>query len=38
MSIVVLGVNYHTSPVTLLEKVMIPVPAMSRIACSVEPQ
>ncbi len=29
MSIVVLGVNYHTSPVTLLEKVMIPVPAMS---------
>ncbi|MEI6298047.1 MAG: glutamyl-tRNA reductase [Actinomycetota bacterium] len=29
MSIVVLGINYHTSPVTLLEKVMIPVPAMS---------
>ena len=29
MSIVVLGVNYHTSPVTLLEKVMISVPAMS---------
>jgi glutamyl-tRNA reductase len=29
MSIVVLGVNYHTSPVTLLEKVMIPVHAMS---------
>lgn len=29
MSIVVLGVNYHTSPVTLLEKVMIPVPEMS---------
>jgi glutamyl-tRNA reductase len=29
MSIVVLGVNYHSSPVTLLEKVMIPVPAMS---------
>jgi len=29
MSIVVLGVNYHTSPVTLLEKVMIPVPALS---------
>ena len=29
MSIVVLGVNYHTSPVTLLERVMIPVPAMS---------
>lgn len=29
MSIVVLGVNYHTSPLTLLEKVMIPVPAMS---------
>ena len=29
MSIVVLGVNYHTSPVTLLEKVMIPGPAMS---------
>ena len=29
MSIVVLGVNYHTSPVTLLEKVMIPVPSMS---------
>ena len=29
MSIVVLGVNYHTSPVTLLEKVMIPVSAMS---------
>jgi glutamyl-tRNA reductase len=29
MSIVVLGVNYHTSPVTLLEKVMIPVPAMT---------
>jgi glutamyl-tRNA reductase len=29
MSIVVIGVNYHTSPVTLLEKVMIPVPAMS---------
>ena len=29
MSIVVLGINYHTSPVTLLEKVMIPVPALS---------
>jgi glutamyl-tRNA reductase len=29
MSIVVLGINYYTSPVTLLEKVMIPVPAMS---------
>jgi glutamyl-tRNA reductase len=29
MSSVVLGINYHTSPVTLLEKVMIPVPAMS---------
>ncbi len=29
MSIVVLGVNYHTTPVTLLEKVMIPVSAMS---------
>lgn len=29
MSIVVLGINYHTSPVTLLEKVMIPLPAMS---------
>lgn len=29
MSIVVLGINYHTSPVTLLEKVMIPVSAMS---------
>jgi glutamyl-tRNA reductase len=29
MSIVVLGINYHTSPVTLLEKLMIPVPAMS---------
>ena len=29
MSIVVLGVNYHTTPITLLEKVMIPVSAMS---------
>ena len=29
MSVVVLGVNYHTTPVTLLEKVMIPVSAMS---------
>ncbi|MSO14783.1 MAG: glutamyl-tRNA reductase [Ilumatobacteraceae bacterium] len=29
MSIVVLGFNYHTSPVTLLEKVMISGPAMS---------
>ncbi len=29
MSIVVLGVNYHTTPVTLLEKVMIPVSGMS---------